>query len=164
MAIVPARISLELTDSRGGGGTFLLHATVSDASTLAAANTAVATAATMFRTVSNAGIKAGSLTLLNSAVAVDADAGSDISSGAVFDFANAALLPRTYGQLIGSFLPSLIEPDGTINIASTVQAAFVTSMLDAVLGGGYTDAEFLDLTDGLDAFLSSRKRRRRLRP
>lgn len=164
MAIVPARLSLQLTDSRGGGGTFLAHASVSDASTLAQANTAVSTFATMFRTVSNAGIKDGTFTLLNKAVAVDADPGSDISAGAVFDFSNAALISRTYGQLIPSFLDSLIETNGTIDITATVQAAFVTSMLDAVLGGNYTDSDYLDLVAGLDAFLSNRKRRRRLRP
>jgi hypothetical protein len=164
MASVPARLSLQLTDSRGGGGTFLAHASVDDASTLADANTALGSFATMFRTVSNAGIKDGTFTLLNSAVAVDAGASSDISAGAVFDFSNAALLPRTYGQLIPSFLPSLIESNGTIDITATVQAAFVASMLGTVLGGSYTDSDYLDLVDGLDAFLSSRKRRRRLRP
>lgn len=167
MAIVPARIGLELYDSKGGGGTFLLHAKVDDTSTLAAANTAVATAKTMFRTVSNAGIKQGTFTLLNSAVAVSPDDSSfqsDIGYGAVYDFSNAALTPLTYGQLISSYLPSLVESNGSIDITATVQAAFVASMLDAVLGGNYTDGRFLDLVEGLDAFRTNRKLRRRLRP
>lgn len=167
MAIVPGRIGLELYDSKGGGGTFLLHAGVSDASTLAAANTAVATAATMLRTVSNAGIKQGTFTLLNKAVAVapdDTDTQSDIGYGAVYDFSDAALIPRTYGQLISSYLPSLVESNGTIDITATVQAAFVASMLDAVLGGTYTGSDYLDLVEGLDAFRTNRKLRRRLRP
>lgn len=166
MAIKPARIGLELYDSKGGGGTFLLHASVDDASTLAAANTAVGTAATMLRTVSNAGIKAGSFTLLNQVVAVapdDSTFQSDIGYGSVFDFSNAALIARTYGQLVPSFLPSLVESNGTIDITAAVQAAFVASMLDAVLGGNYTDSDFLDLVDGLDAFRTNRKLRRRLR-
>lgn len=164
MAIVPARLSLQLTDSRGGGGTFLAHASVSDASTLAEVNTALGTFAAMFGTVSNAGIKDGSFTLLNKAVATEPDPASNISDGAVFDFSNAALVSKTYGQLIPSFLPSLVESNGTIDITATVQAAFIASMLDAVLGGNYTDSDYLDLVEGLDAFLSSRKRRRRLRP
>jgi len=164
MANVPARISLQLTDSRGGGGTFLAHASVSDASTLAEANTAIGTLATAFSTVSDSGIKDGSFTLLNSDVAVAAGANSDISAGAVFDFSNAALIARTYGLLVPAFLPSLIESNGTIDITATVQAAFVASMLDAVLGGTYTDSDYLDLVGGLDAFLSNRKRKRRLRP
>src|SRR6185312_3216895 len=129
MAIVPARIGLQLYDAKGGGGTFLLHAKVDNASTLAAANTAVGTAATMLATVSNAGIKEGTFTLLNSAVATDPDPASDIGYGAVFDFSNAALTPRTYGQLVSSFLPSLVESNGSIDITATVQAAFIASML-----------------------------------
>ncbi len=164
MAIVPARMSLQLYDDRGGGGTFLVHASVSDASTLAAANTALATLATAFATVSTAGIKQGEFALLNKAIATSPGADSNISAGAVFDFSNAALISRTYGMNIPSFLDSLIATDGTINISATVQAAFITSMLDAVLGGGLTDADYLDLVAGLDAFLSNRKRRRRLRP
>jgi hypothetical protein len=167
MANVPARIGLELYDSKGGGGNFLLHAIVSDASALSAANTAIATAATMFGTVSNAGIKSGTFTLINDAVAVapdDSITQSDIGYGAVYDFRNASLVPRTYGQLVSSYLPSLVESNGTIDITATVQAAFVTSMLAAVLGGGYTDSDFVDLVAGIDAFRTNRKLRRRLRP
>ena len=164
MAIVPARMSLSLTDTRGGGGTFLLHALVSDASTLAQANTALATLATAFSTVSTAGIKEGQFTLLNKDIAADPASDADISSGAVFDFSNAAITPRTYGLNVPSFLDSLIETNGTIDITASVQAAFTASILGAILGGGATDASYLDLVEGLDAFQSSRKRRRRLRP
>lgn len=164
MAIIPARLSLQLNDARGGGGTFLVHAAVSDASTLAEASTALGTLATAFATVSSAGIKQGEFTLLNKAIATVSGADADISSGAVFDFSNAALAPKTYGQLVPSFLDSLIASNGTIDITATVQASFVSSMLAAVLGGTYTDSDYLDLVEGLDAFLTSRKRRRRLRP
>lgn len=164
MATVPARLSLSLTDTRGGGGTFLTHALVSDASTLAQANTALATLATAFGTVSTAGIKEGQFTLIDKTIATDPGSDADISAGAVFDFSNAALTPRTYGLNVPSFLDSLIETNGTIDITATVQAAFIASILAAVLGGGTTDANYLDLVDGIDAFLSSRKRKRRLRP
>ncbi len=164
MATVPARMSLALTDDLGGGGNFLVHALVSDASTLAQANTALATLATAFSTVSSAGIKDGTFTLINKDVAADPGSDADIASGAVFDFSNAALTPRTYGLLVPSFLDSLIESNGTINTAGTVQAAFIGSILAAVLGGGATDANYLDLVAALDAFRTSRKLRRRLRP
>ncbi len=163
MAIVPARLSLSLTDTRGGGGTFLLHALVSDASTLAEANTALGTLATAFSTVSTAGIKDGQFTLINKTIAADPGSDADIGAGATFDFSNAAITPRTYGLLVPSFLDSLIETNGTIDITATVQAAFISSILAAVLGGGATDANWLDLVAGLDAFLSNRKRKRRLR-
>jgi len=157
-------MSLQLNDSRGGGGTFLVHAAVSDGSTLAQAGTALGTLATALATVSSAGIKQGEFSLINKAIATAPGVDADISSGAVFDFSNAALAPKTYGQLVPSFLDSLIASNGTIDITATVQAAFVSSMLAAVLGGTYTDSDYLDLVEGLDAFLSSRKRRRRLRP
>jgi len=164
MAMVPARMSLALTDSRGGGGNFLLHALVSDASTLAQANTALGTLATAFSTVSTAGVKEGQFTLINKTIAADPASDADISAGAVFDFSDAALAPRTFGLLVPSFLDSLVESNGTIDITATVQAAFINSILAAWLGGTATNASYLDLVEGLDAFLSSRKRRRRLRP
>ena len=164
MAIVPARMSLSLYDDRGGGGTFLVHGAVSDASTLAAANTALGTLATALASVSTAGIKQGEFTLLNKAVATAPGGDSNISAGAVIDFSNAALASRTYGMNVPSFLDSLIASDGTIDITGGATAAFIASMLDAVLGGTLTDADYLDLVEGLDAFLSDRKRKRRIRP
>lgn len=164
MAIVPGRISLQLYDNKGGGGTALAHVAVSDASTLAAANTAIGTFATAFSTVSDAGIKEGSFTLLNKAVAADPASDAEIGVGAVFDFSNAALISRTYGMLVSAFKASLVESSGAIDITAGVPAAFVASMLDAVLGGTYTDADYLDLVEGLDAFRTNRKLRKRLRP
>lgn len=164
MATVPSRLSLELYDAQGAGGTFLLHMAVDDASTLAQANTAIGTIATAFETVSNAGIKRAQFTLLNKAVAVDPDPSSVIGVGAVYNFSNAALQPQTAGILIPSYLDSLVEPNGGIDITGTVQAAFITSILDPILGGTVTDAAYLDLVEALDAFRTNRKRRLRLRP
>jgi hypothetical protein len=164
MALVPARISLQLYDNKGGGGTALAHADVSDASTLAAAKTAVGTFATAFSTLSDAGIKEGSFALLDQSVAVAPASDVEIGVGAVFDFSNAALLPRTYGMLISAFKAALVGPDGKIDITTGAPAAFIVSMLDAVLGGTFTDADYLDLVEGLDAFRTNRKLRRRLRP
>jgi hypothetical protein len=161
MAIVPARMSLSLSDSRGGGGTFLVHALVSDASTIAQAKTAVDDLAAAFNTVSTAGVEVGTFSLLSIGGASDPGADSDISAGAVFDFSNAALVPGTYGLNVPSFLDSLIASDGTIDVGAGASAAFAASILAGVLGGGITDSSYLDLVDILDAFLSSRKRRKR---
>src|SRR5258708_4771314 len=154
MATVPARISLSLTDSRGGGGTFLTHLLASDTLTLANADAAIAATATAFSTVSNAGIKEGQFTLINRAVAVDPSSDADIAAGAVFDFSNASNA-TTYGLYVGSFLDSLIESNGTINIAAGAPAAFIATMIGAVLGGNYANAAFVANLAGLDAFLSS---------
>ena len=164
MAIVPARMSLQLYDAFGGGGTALARLKVSDASTLAEANTALALFATNFGTISNAGIKDGAFTLLNPDVATAPGATSDIGFGAVINFSNAALTPRTYGMLISSFLQSLVESNGTIDITAGAVSDFITYMLTEPLGGNFTDSDFLDLVAGLDAFRTNRKLRRRLRP
>lgn len=164
MAMVPARMSLSLYDDIGGGGTFLLHALVSDASTLAQANTALGTLATALGTVSSAGIKTASFQLINDAVAADPGSDANIGSGAVFDFLDAALIPGTYGLLVPSFLDSLIGTGGTIDITGTVQAAFIASILATILGGGATDQKYLDLTDCTNAFRTNRKLRKRVRP
>jgi len=167
MALVPARLSLALYDSQGGGGTALAHAIVADTNTLAAANTALESFATQFLTISNAGIKEGTFTLLNKTVAVapdDSTYPSDIGYGAVIDFGNAALIQRTYGFLVSSFLRNLVSSDGTIDITTGAVSAFIADMVAAVLGGNYTDADFSDLTGGLDGFRTNRKLRKRLRP
>lgn len=163
MAIVPARISLQLVDSRGGGGTFLTHLLCSDALTIANAASAIAATATAFSTVSDAGIKQGEFSLIDTSVAAEPGADADISAGAVFDFSNASN-PSTSGLFVGSFLDSLIESNGTIDITSGASAAFVATMIGAVLGGHYANAQYVANLAGLDAFLSSRKRKRRVRP
>ena len=101
MTMVPGRISLQLYDTKGGGGTALAHVAVSDASTLAAANTAVGTFATAFSTLSDAGIKEGTFTLLTKAVAAAPASDVEIGVGAVFDFSNAAIISRTSDLLCG---------------------------------------------------------------
>lgn len=164
MAIVPARVSLELYDAQGAGGTYLEHMAVSDASTLAQVNTAIAAVAANYLTVGNAGIKQGVFSLLNKAVAADPDPASVIGVGAVFNFSDAALAPKTVGLLVPSFLSTLVHPNGSIDITDTVPAAFVAAVLDAVLGGTVTGPDYLDLVEGLDAFRTNRKRRLRLRP
>lgn len=162
MAIVPVRLSLSVYDGIGGGGTLLTHAAVADTSTLAAANTALVTLATAFSTVSGAGIKQGEVSLINTAIAADPTGSPNVGFGGVWDFDNA-----TNGTIYGLFTPglkeSLVMSDGSIDITDTVQAAFVASMIAAVLGGKFTNAQYIDNRAGVDAFSTSRKRRKRLR-
>lgn len=163
MALVPARLSLSVTDDRGGGGTFLTHVNADDTLTIAAAATAIGTLATLLGTVSNAGIKVGEFALIDVGVAADPGADSNVGAGAVFDFSNT-VNPATFGQFVPSFLPSLISADGTIDITTGASAAFVAAMIGAVLGGRYTNNSYVANNAGLDAFLTNRKRRKRVRP
>lgn len=163
MANVEGRISLQVDDDRGGGGTFLVHVLVPEAETLTAANTAMASLATLLATVSNAGIKQAEFSVVNRAVSSAAGSDSNVGAGAVFDFSNGAN-PSTYGLFVPSFLSTLIESNGTIDITGTDQAAFIAALVGAVMGGTYTNAQYIPNLAGLDAFLSNRKRRKRVRP
>lgn len=163
MANVNARASLSVMDDRGGGGTFLVHLLVPDTVTLASASTELGTLATLLATVSNCGIKVGEFTVIDESVAAAAGSDSNVGAGAVFDFSNVTN-PSTFGLFVPSFLSSLIESNGTIDITAGAPAAFVAAMVGAVLGGRYTNAQYVANGAGLDAFLSNRKRRKRLRP
>ena len=164
MAAKLARMSFALYDDRGGGGTFLTHAMVDDAQTLAQANTALAATATALSTVSTAGIKGATFSLINTALAVEPAgfADSNISAGAVIDFDNAAD-PSISGLLIPSWLDGLLLPDGTIDRSNPTVAAFVTTLIDAVMGGTYTNRVGVANRAAVAAFLSDRKRKRRIR-
>lgn len=159
------RISIQLYDDRGGGGTFLVHCNVSDAVTVTGLNAAIAAVVAALATVSTAGVKVGEFSLINSAVAGEPSgfADSNISAGAVFDFANASN-PTTYGLNVPSFLDSLISPDGTIDVTATVQAAFAASMIGSGIGVTPANSQWIANSAVLAAFLSDRKRKRRLRP
>jgi len=89
-------------------------------------------------------------------------ADSNISAGAVIDFDNAAD-PSISGLLIPSWLDGLLLPDGTIDRSNPTVAAFVTTLIDAVMGGTYTNRVGVANRAAVAAFLSDRKRKRRIR-
>jgi hypothetical protein len=151
-----------MADGRGGKSTLLTHVTVDDTLTIANAYAAVQTFATLAETVSDAQIEHGTFSLINYAVAAAGAADADVAAGAVFDFANAADA-TVYGQYVPSFLDSLIDAGGHINIGAGAPQAYVAALVGAVLGGRYTNPRFIANSAGLDAFLSNRKRRKRVR-
>jgi hypothetical protein len=163
MANVNGRLSLSLYDGQGGGGTFLTHVTVPDTGTFANAITALGALKTLYLTVGGAGIKQAEFSIIDKSLASSPADSNRIGSGAVFDF-SAGSPVTTYGELIPQFLPALVASDGSIDITATVQAAFVTSLTGAVMGGTYTNAAYASLIAGLDAFPTNRKRKRRVRP
>lgn len=161
MAVQKARISLAMYDNEGNRSTFLVHANVSDALTIANAKAAIDSLSTLVQTVSDGGVHHGTFSLVSLGAAAGPGADADVSSGAVFDFASADA--SIYGQYIPSFLDSLVSAGGHINVAGTTQAAFVSALIGAVLGGNYANARYINLSAGTDAFLSNRKRTRRIR-
>jgi hypothetical protein len=159
MANVKGRISLSVYDNNGGKGNFLTHVLVPEAQTLTQVNTALASTITAFQTVSTAGIKDATFSLISTAGAAAPAADASIPSGAVFDFNNATD-PTLYGLWVPSFLDSLLGPGRAIDISAGVQAAFVASMVGAILGGNYTNAHYIANAAGTRAFRSARKLRR----
>lgn len=159
MANVNGRISLSVYDANGGKGNFLTHVLVPEAQTLTQAAAAITLTATAFKNVSSAGIKDGKFSLISTADARVPQADASIPSGAVFDFNNATD-PSLYGQWIPSFLDALLGPGRSIDISAGVQAAFVASLVGAIMGGNYTNTRYIANAAGTKAFRSARKLRK----
>lgn len=162
MAIVKARLSLSMYDNIGGKSTFLAHANVSDASTLAAANAQLATLAASVATVSAGGVTEATFSLVNTAVAAAPGADAAMNDAANFGFLVAGL-PNRYGLFVPSFLDSLIGSGGHIDVSAGAAGAFADAMLAAVLGGNYTNNAYAAYASKKDAFRSGRKLRKRIR-
>jgi len=158
MATQNGRISLSLQDITGSKSTWISHVTVDDTMLLSDAYSAIAAAATLYRTVGDAAILEGTFSLLNKAVAVSAASGSNVGGGAVFDFKNTTNL-STYGQYIPSFLRTLVTGAGQIVVTDTVPAAYIAAMTGVVLGGRYTNPVFIANATCPDAFPTTRKLR-----
>jgi hypothetical protein len=158
MANVKGRISLSVYDAQGAKSTFLTHVLVPEAQTLTQVGTALAATVTAFETVSTGGIKEASFSLIDASGSRAPLADANVGVGAVFDFDNATD-PSLFGLWVPSFLDSLLGPGRAIDISAGVQAAFVASMVGAVLGGTYTNAKWISNRAGIKAFRTNRKLR-----
>lgn len=158
MATRNGRISLSVYDAHGASSTFLTHVAVDDAQTIAQANTALATVATLYGTVGDGGIREATFSLVNKAVAADPGDDASAGEGAVFDFSNGSD-STINGVWIPSFKDSLLGPGRDIDTTATVQAAFVTAMIGAILGGHYTNAAGITNAAVTRAFRTNRKLR-----
>jgi len=161
MATKNGRISLSMYDSTGAQSTWLSHVAVDDTLTIANANAAIATVAALVGTVSDAGIKDGTFTLINRAVAAAPAGDADVGSGGVFDFSNAHD-PTTYGQWVPSIKDALKGPTKTLDIVTAgALLDYVNALTGAILGGTYDNPAFQPNLAALRAFLTNRKRRGR---
>jgi len=90
------------------------------------------------------------------------DADSRVEQTGVFNFANGST-SRRFGEAVPSLSDGVIV-GGTINLADTDVAAFVTAMgaASGTAASQPTNNSFQDLTALVDAFLSFRKRRKQL--
>lgn len=151
------RISLSVYDANGGVGNFLTHLTgITDASLVSDITAALATVVTAFNTVSDAGIREATFSLVSTAGARAPQADASIPSGAVFDFSNVAD-PTIYGLWVPSFKDTLLGPGRAIDISGGASAAFVASLIAAVLGGKFANGHYVANAAGTKAFRSPRK-------
>lgn len=157
------RLSLSVFDAIGGGGTFLVHVLVPEAQTLTQAESALGTLASLFTSVSGLGIKEATFAFNSVLEATPVSGDPNAGSGAVFDFNNLSN-PSTFGLWVPGFSQDNVLPNGTIDITTSPMSDFVAAMVGAVMGGVYTNAQYIGNHAGLDAFYTNRKRKKRLRP
>lgn len=162
MATVKARLSLSMYDNIGGKSTFLAHANILDTTTLAAANTYLATLATQVATVSSGGVTEGTFAIVNTAIAAAPGADANAQEGANYGFLVSGSTSR-FGLYVPSFLDSLIGSGGHIDITAGAAGAMADFMVAAVLGGNYTNNQYVAYASKKDAFRSNRKLRKRIR-
>lgn len=154
-----ARLSVSAYDAVGGKSTFLAHAFVDSAQTIAQTVTALGTLATNLATISNGGIKEATFTVVDTAVAASPGTGANTTLVGNLGYLTAGS-PSRFGQSVPSFLESLISVDGTIDMTSGATAAWVTYMLGAVLGGHFTNNAYVNYNAAKNGFRSGRKLRR----
>ena len=154
-----ARLSVSMYDAVGGKSTFLAHAFIDSAQTVAAAVTALGTLATNLATISNGGIKEASLSIVDTAVAAAPGAGANTTLVGNLGFLTAGS-PSRFGQSVPSFLESLINADGTIDMTAGATNTWATYILAAVLGGHFTNNAYVNYSARANGFRSGRKLRR----
>jgi hypothetical protein len=159
MAAAIGRMQLSIFDKRGNKGSLLEHVNLDDAQTVAQVNTAIALFATNFATVSGAGIKDGSFTVVNPAATAAAAADSDISSGALLQYDNATD-PTRSSVFTPSYLASLIVGNA-VNQADALFIAWDAYLRGAVLGGHFANSHYVNNRNLIAAFLTDRERKRR---
>lgn len=163
MANKEGRLSLSVFDAIGGGGTFLVHVLVPEAQTLTQAESALGTLASLFSSLSGLGIKEASFSFNSLLETTPVTGTPNAGSGAVFDFKNASN-PSTFGLWVPGFDEANVLSNGTIDITVSPMSDFVAAMVGAVMGGTYTNSQYIANSAGLDAFYTNRKRKKRLRP
>jgi len=162
MATKHGRVSLAVYDNQGNRGSWMTHVNFDDGQTLAQANTYIGAAATAFSGVSTAGILSGSFDVLDFGVAAAPASDALLPSGAVFDFNNASV-PTIYGNLVPSFLDSLVSPGGHIDITAGAALDWVNFMINSG-AGAYAPAnrDWIANLAGTRAFRSNRKSKKRI--
>ena len=163
MANVNGNFSFSITDEVGVRSALTLPVRFADTATLAQLDTAWGAMKALVHAIVGGSVGKGRVSF-EEVVAAPAAAAADsrVEEVGLFDF---AITGSTHKQ--GIAVPSLLDskaPLGRINLADTDVAAFTAAISAAITGGGvYATPDGVALGALVDAFSSTRKRRRQLR-
>lgn len=160
-----ARVQFSLQDAQGVRTSLNMPAFVDGAQTLSAVKTAWHAQALLLDAVSGAQITGGSGTVIItdlSGLKGTPAADSRVEEVGNLDFGNATT-KYVYDSIIPAILDTVLNsPPVTINEANAAMAAYIASITAAILGGNFSNHDFLPLTALKDSFLSFRRRQRSL--
>jgi hypothetical protein len=155
MANVNARLSVAMYDAKGGKATFLAHQSIVDTTTLATAAADLATLATNIATVSNGGISEATFTIIDRAVAAAPSGTPNVTLVGNLGYLTAGS-PSRFGQSVPSYLESLIDAHGNIDVT----AGATKTWMDYCIAQAFANNAYVAYATAKDGFRSGRKLRR----
>lgn len=164
--IVQGSLTFRLVDAQGIRGSLNMPVLVDTAQTLTQAQTAWLTQAAALDLVTSAQIVGGNVKVNNASLAglkTSPASDSRIQETGNLDFGVTGV-PGVYDSIIPSISDAVLVGGvgPQIDEANINMAAYIATITAAILGGHYTNRDFLVLTALVDSFLSDRKRRRKL--
>lgn len=163
---VQGALTFRLVDAQGIRGSLNMPVLVDTAQTLTQAQTAWLAQATLLDAVTSAKIVGGSVRINNASLAgLKGSAASDsrIQETGNLDYSVTGV-PGVYDSIVPSIADAVLVGGvgPQIDEANVAMAAYIASVTGAILGGNFTNRDFLVLAALVDSFLSDRKRRRKL--
>lgn len=163
---VQGSLTFRMVDSQGIHGSLNMPVLVDTAQTLTQAQTAWLTQALLLDAVTSAQIIGGRVTVSNASLAglkAAPAADSRIQETGNLDFGVTGV-PGVYDSIIPSISDAVLVGGvgPQIDEANAAMIPYIGSITGAILGGHFTNRDFLVLTALVDSFLSDRKRRRKL--
>jgi len=162
LANVTAQFSATIIDEAGIKANVLAHLVISDASTVAALDTALNAWITDLDAITGGQvIRSGARVLpaLPGGIKAAPVTGSEVEEVVTFDFTQTGV-PYHYGNTVPAFLESLETADHKPDLSATAVSDYTTLLTSAVLGGTYTGLGNDALAALSYAFLPTRKHRK----
>jgi len=162
LANVTAQFSATIIDEAGIKANVLAHLLISDASTVAALDTALNAWITDLDAITGGQVirsAAKVIPALPGGIKSAPVAGSEVEEVVTFDFTQTGV-PYHYGNTVPAFLETLETADHKPDLSATPVSDYTTLLTSAVLGGTYTGLGNDALAALSYAFLPTRKHRK----